>query len=96
MTHTQNHDTEPEPVTVYSTTKCVQCDATYRALDKKGISYSVINVEHDPEAAQMVKALGYMKAPVVFHGNDHWTGFRPDKIENLPTKPSRENAPILH
>src|SRR5690606_35206648 len=31
-------------VTVYSKPACVQCDATYRALDKKGIEYTVVDI----------------------------------------------------
>jgi len=25
-------------------------------------------------------ALGYLQAPVVVAGDDHWSGFRPDRI----------------
>jgi glutaredoxin-like protein NrdH len=28
-------------------------------------------------------ALGYLQAPVVVAGNDHWSGFRPDRIKVL-------------
>ena len=28
-------------------------------------------------------ALGYLQAPVVVAGNDHWSGFRPDRIKAL-------------
>jgi glutaredoxin-like protein NrdH len=28
-------------------------------------------------------ALGYLQAPVVVTGNDHWSGFRPDRIKAL-------------
>ena len=27
--------------------------------------------------------MGYMQAPVVVTDNDHWSGFRPDKIATL-------------
>ncbi|WP_029068497.1 glutaredoxin-like protein NrdH [Jonesia quinghaiensis] len=67
-------------VTVYSKPSCVQCDATYRALDKKGVAYTVIDLTQDPEAMDMVRGLGYMQAPVVVAGDDHWAGFRPDRI----------------
>jgi len=26
-------------------------------------------------------ALGYLQAPVVMAGDDHWSGFRPDRIK---------------
>ena len=35
----------------------------------------------DSEARDYVIALGYLQAPVVVAGNDHWSGFRPDRIK---------------
>ena len=70
-------------VTVYSTPSCMQCKATYRALDSKGINYQVIDVSADAEAAEFVKGLGYVQAPVVVTDDEHWSGFRPDKIADL-------------
>ncbi|GAB3558888.1 glutaredoxin-like protein NrdH [Spelaeicoccus albus] len=67
-------------VTVYSKPACVQCNATYRALDGKGISYKTVDISEDLNALDVVKAMGYMQAPVVVTDNDHWSGFRPDKI----------------
>ena len=55
-----------------------------KALEKKGISYRVVDVASDADALERVRALGYMQAPVVLTSdNDHWSGFRPDKIEEL-------------
>jgi glutaredoxin-like protein NrdH len=70
-------------VTVYSKPACVQCNATYRALDKKGIAYETVDMSQDADALERVRALGYMQAPVVMTGDEHWSGFRPDKIEEL-------------
>ena len=70
-------------VTVYSKPACVQCNATVRALDKKGIEYKVVDMSQDIDALERVRALGYMQAPVVMAGSDHWSGFRPDKIASL-------------
>ena len=67
-------------VTVYTKPACVQCNATYRALDKKGITYQSVDISQDAEALERLKALGYMQAPVVVTDQDHWSGFRPDKI----------------
>ncbi|MDQ1179926.1 redoxin NrdH [Rhodococcus sp. SORGH_AS_0301] len=72
-------------VTVYTKPACVQCKATYRALDKVGIEYDVIDISQDPEARDYVMALGYLQAPVVVAGEDHWSGFRPDRIKTLVT-----------
>lgn len=70
-------------VTVYTKPACVQCNATYRALDKKGIEYKSVDISEDPEALERVRAMGYMQAPVVITDNDHWSGFRPDKIAEI-------------
>ena len=70
-------------VTVYTKPACVQCNATYKALDKQGIAYEKVDISLDTEARDYVMALGYLQAPVVVAGNDHWSGFRPDRIKAL-------------
>jgi glutaredoxin-like protein NrdH len=70
-------------VTVYSKPACVQCDATYRALDKHGVAYRTVDLTQDPAALELVRGLGYLQAPVVMAGDDHWSGYRPDKISVL-------------
>lgn len=70
-------------VTVYSQPACVQCTATTRALDAKGIAYRVIDLSQDAAALAQVLALGYKQAPVVIAGDAHWAGFRPDMIGRL-------------
>ncbi|MEA5456922.1 glutaredoxin-like protein NrdH [Sinomonas sp. JGH33] len=74
-------------VTVYSKPACVQCNATKRALDKKGIAYREVDVTEVPAALEYVtEDLGYSMAPVVVvDEHNHWAGFRPDRIENLAT-----------
>ena len=70
-------------VTVYSKPACVQCNATYRALDKRGIAYSVVDITEDEAALAHVKGLGYQQAPIVVTDGGHWSGFRPDLAEQL-------------
>ncbi len=70
-------------ITVYSKPSCKQCDLTKDLMDKRGIIYGTVDVYKDPKALAYVKSLGYMGAPVVVTENDHWYGFRPDKIEAL-------------
>jgi len=71
-------------ITVYTKPACVQCSATYKALDKQGLAYEKVVITLDAEARDYVMALGYLQAPVVVAGNDHWSGFRPDRIRALP------------
>jgi glutaredoxin-like protein NrdH len=70
-------------VTVYTKPACVQCDATYKALDKRGIEYSRVDISADRQARLYVMSLGHLQAPVVVAGDDHWSGFRPDRIREL-------------
>lgn len=70
-------------VTVYSKPSCVQCTATYRALDQKGVNYEIVDLTQDQAAFDTVRNLGYMQVPVVVAGEDHWAGFQPDRISSL-------------
>ena len=70
-------------ITVYTKPACVQCSATYKALDKQGLAYDTVDITLDPDARDYVMALGYLQAPVVVAGDDHWSGFRPDRINAL-------------
>ena len=70
-------------IIIYSKPDCVQCNATYRALDRQGIDYRVVDLTQDQQALNHVKSLGYQQVPVIIAGDDHWSGFRPDKIGAL-------------
>lgn len=70
-------------VHVYSRPACVQCSATYRALDRQGLVYRVLDIDDDPAARRTVEELGYRQLPVVVAGEEHWSGFRPDRIQGL-------------
>lgn len=75
---------EDNVVTVYSKPNCPQCDLTKKHLTRKGIPHEVRDVTTDPEAHAFVTGLGYLAAPVVHAGPDnHWSGFRPDRINGL-------------
>ena len=87
-------------VAVYSKPDCVQCDYTYKALDERGIEYKVVDITQDTAALAFVRKLGYLQAPVVVAGTDHWSGFKPDRIAALHAPrtsidgaPSRSTAP---
>lgn len=77
-------------VTVLSKPACGACSATYRTLDNKGIEYEVLDfTSDDPRAAELyaeAKERGLMQAPVVFAGDDVWSGFKIDKINALAEK----------
>jgi len=75
-------------ITVYTKPACVQCNATYKALDKQGLDYEVVDISTDDEARDAVMALGYLQAPVVVVDDEHWSGFRPDKIKAIAKEAS--------
>ncbi|OAM78347.1 glutaredoxin-like protein NrdH [Devosia elaeis] len=70
-------------IIVYSKPACVQCHATTRALDRKGLPYQVIDISADSDAYARVETMGYRQVPVVVAGDQHWAGFRPDMIGAL-------------
>src|ERR1700753_736771 len=73
------------PITVYTKPACVQCTATFRALDKAGISYEKIDVTQNADAREYVMSLGYLAMPVVhLSPTQHMTGSR---VLNWATSP---------
>ncbi|GAB2650045.1 glutaredoxin-like protein NrdH [Vibrio panuliri] len=70
-------------IIVYSKPQCVQCTATVKALNTKGIPHKVIDLTQDERAMSTVQSMGYKQAPVVVAGTQHWSGFRPDMISQI-------------
>ena len=70
-------------IIIYTKNNCVQCTATKNAMDKQGLDYQLINLDQEPGEAETLKSLGYRQVPVVMAAEDHWSGFRPDKISAL-------------
>ncbi len=68
---------------IYSKPGCVQCTATARAMDARDISFEMVDVTVDANAFAAVEALGYRQLPVVVADDQHWSGFRPDRIAAL-------------
>ncbi len=65
-------------ITVYAKPGCVQCDATERAMDRKGIGHLTVDVTKDPEALERIKALGYIASPRRRH--------RPRPLVRIPSR----------
>lgn len=79
-------------ITVYTKPACVQCNATKRALKKRGLEFDEIDLTEDADALAAVKALGYQAAPVVFADGNHWSGYRPDLIGELVSESSEADV----
>ena len=70
-------------ITVYSKPACMQCTMTQKKLDALDLDYEVVDISMDEEARDYVMALGYLQAPVVEAGGEHWSGFRPERLSAL-------------
>ncbi|BCW61888.1 glutaredoxin-like protein NrdH [Arthrobacter sp. StoSoilB22] len=97
MNHAQELQAlEGVAVVVYTKPSCVQCTQTFRMLDRDDIFYTKVDITEDPTARDFITrdtadgGLGYLQAPVVYvsaiEGDEHWSGFRPDLIEQHITK----------
>ncbi len=73
-------------ISVYSKPSCVQCTATKKALERAEIEFEIFDVTMDEDAYKTVTDLGYLQAPVVIAGDEHWSGFQPDRIAALAQK----------
>ncbi len=70
-------------ITIYTKADCVQCHATKRAMESRGFTFDLINLDQNPEAADELRAQGYRQLPVVVTEQESWSGFRPDMINRL-------------
>lgn len=74
----------------------MQCTATKRFLDSRGLDYTTVDVSEDPDALAFIKDLGYLAAPVVYTDTvknyddgsrvvytEHWSGNQPDRIKAI-------------
>ena len=83
-------------VTVYTKPGCVQCTATFKALDKNGVAYEKVDVTQNVDAYDYVMSLGYLQVPVVISPAGHFGGFRPDRIKALknPAVPTSDATAV--
>lgn len=68
---------------VYTLPSCVQCTATKRRLQARGIEFEVRDLAQDATKAAEFKELGFLTAPIVEYNGDVWGGFNPDKIDAI-------------
>ena len=76
-------------ITIYTRNDCVQCHATKRAMESRGVDFEMVNVDLVPEAADALREQGFRQLPVVIAGETSWSGFRPDMINRLQTQAAR-------
>lgn len=76
-------------ITVYSKPGCVQCNATYRHLEARGLSegdgYEKVSLLDHPNMVDTFKANNLLQAPIVVVDGDLSTafaGFHPDLLDD--------------
>ena len=55
-------------LTVYSKNNCPNCVRAKSLLESRGVNYTEVNIETDPDARQMLLDKGLRSVPLIFHG----------------------------
>ncbi|HAS1784011.1 MULTISPECIES: glutaredoxin-like protein NrdH [Enterobacter cloacae complex] len=76
-------------IIIYTRNDCVQCHATKRAMESRGVAFEMVNLDQVPDAADILRAQGFRQLPVVVAGDTSWSGFRPDMINRLSAQATR-------
>ena len=76
-------------ITIYTRNDCVQCHATKRAMESRGVAFEMVNIDLVPDAADTLREQGFRQLPVVIAGDTSWSGFRPDMINRLSAQATR-------
>lgn len=80
-------------ISLYTTPNCPQCRISKKMLDEAHVKYDLIDLTQNAEAMSRVTELGYSAAPVVITENNHWSGFRYEKLLSAITKYRSDNTP---
>jgi len=70
-------------IIIYTRNDCVQCHATKRAMESRGVAFEMVNIDLVPDAADTLREQGFRQLPVVIAGETSWSGFRPDMINRI-------------
>ncbi|EOZ9386607.1 TPA: glutaredoxin-like protein NrdH [Enterobacter bugandensis] len=76
-------------IIIYTRNDCVQCHATKRAMESRGVAFEMVNIDLVPDAADTLREQGFRQLPVVIAGDTSWSGFRPDMINRLSAQATR-------
>lgn len=79
-------------IIIYTRNDCVQCHATKRAMESRGLAFEMVNLDVEPDEIETLRAQGYRQLPVVIAGETSWSGFRPDMINRLSAVPIAARA----
>jgi glutaredoxin len=71
-------------VTIYSKNNCPFCDRAKALLESRGVAYTEVNIENDPESRQMLLDKGLRSVPQIFNGFE----LIPGGFNGLNSKPA--------
>lgn len=55
-------------LTVYSKNNCPFCVRAKQLLESRGVPFTEVNIEYDPESRKMLLDQGLRSVPQIFHG----------------------------
>jgi glutaredoxin-like protein NrdH len=70
-------------IRLYTKPNCVQCDQTKKFLDRNNLEYVSVDISSDQEAYNKAVEMGFTSAPIVVTDNGAWSGFKPDRLQEL-------------
>ena len=70
-------------ITVFGKKGCMQCKMTASIFTDNDIDFDYIDIEDVPEARDYINGLGFQALPVVICGGVSWSGFQPEKINDV-------------
>jgi glutaredoxin len=70
-------------IILYTDTLCPICPLVEKYLSNRGIEYSTINIDRDPEWKKAFLKLGYDNLPVLDIEGTTILGFNPEVIESV-------------
>lgn len=70
-------------ITIYGREACAQCKATLRKAEQLGLTVHYVDLDQDEDTACRLHNEGFRSLPVVFIGDQHWAGFRPDLLDKV-------------
>lgn len=79
----EQRDINDTPTVLLSKPNCVQCTATKRRFEQRGIRYREIDITQDDKMMEWAKERGYLQAPVVIDRFEHWSGYDPTRIDAI-------------
>lgn len=68
----------------WAKSNCPKCDATKRVLDTGNVTIAYRSFDDESGLFDEAKARGFLGVPVVVTPDEAWSGYRPDKLIELP------------